>query len=86
METLPALKHRIFRTLGSLPPQGLEELSQYLDFLEYKYRGTTDGPVVALGGRWRDIPFDIADADVRTLRRQVSAELLSQDDTDGIPG
>jgi hypothetical protein len=86
METLSHLKHKVLKTLGALPPQGLEELSQYLDFLEYKYRGDKNGPVVALGGRWRDLPFDVADADVRALRRQVSDELLDQDDAHGIPG
>ncbi len=86
MDTLPAIKHKVIKSLGALPPQGLEDLSQYLDFLGYKYRKEQNDQVLALGGRWRDIPFDVSDEDVRALRRRVSDDLLSQEDDDGIPG
>lgn len=86
METLPSVKHKVFKTLGTLPPQGLEELSWYLDFLAFKYRGARGEQVLALGGRWRDISFDVTDEDVRALRRQVSNQLLNQDENHGIPG
>lgn len=86
METLPAIKHKVAKTLGALPPQGLEELSQYLDFLGTKYRKGQSDQVLALGGRWRNLPFDVSDEDVRALRRQVSDDLLSPDDDYGLPG
>jgi hypothetical protein len=47
METLPSVKHKVFKALGTLPPQGLEELSWYLDFLVYKYRGAHGDQVLA---------------------------------------
>jgi hypothetical protein len=86
METLPAIKHKVIKTLGALPPQGLEELSQYLDFLGYKYRKGQNDQILSLGGRWRDVPFDVSDEDVRAIRRQVSGDLLNQVDNYGIPG
>lgn len=86
METLPSVKHKVFKTLGLLPPQGLEELSGYLDFLAFKYHSARSDQVLALDGRWRDIAFDVDDEDVRALRRQVTNELLHQDDNHGLPG
>ena len=84
MEILPTVKYKIFNALGSLPPQGLEELSQYLDFLKTKYAGQRENRIVALGGRWQDIPFDVSDEDIRALRRHVTDELLTRSDNHGV--
>jgi len=71
-----AIKERIYQTLDELPPKSFEELIQFLDFLKFKYLTKQPLEVVALGGLWEDLDFDVTDEDVRALRQQVTAELL----------
>ncbi|RLC59716.1 MAG: hypothetical protein DRI80_12150 [Chloroflexota bacterium] len=78
MQTVPMVKQKVHQTLDTLPPQGLKELSQFLDFLKYKYQAERRTNIVALGGIWQDIPFDVTDEEVRALRRRVTDTLLSK--------
>lgn len=78
MQEMLAVKQRIYQMLDSLPHQGLEDLSQFLDFLKYKYQTGTEANVVSLGGIWQEITFDVSDEEVRALRQQVTDALLSK--------
>ncbi len=60
------------RIVDKLPPQGLEELGMFLEFLEYKYQDEPHTSAVALGGMWRELAFDVTDEDVRALRREIT--------------
>lgn len=69
------VRAKVRQTIEKLPPEGLEELSRFLDFLKSKYQPERPRKVAALGGLWKDLDFDVTDADVRALRRQVTAHL-----------
>lgn len=86
MQTPSIVKHKVWRTLEQLPPQGIEELSHFLDFLSFKYQQEHPVKVLTLGGRWQHIAFDVTDEEVRALRQQVSGDLLSGEDGDGVSG
>jgi len=66
---------KVYQVLEGLPPESLEELSHFLDFLKFKYQVQQPRKVVALGGLWQDLDFDVTDAEVRALRQKVSAQL-----------
>jgi len=86
MQTMPAVKQKVYQAIEILPPQGLNELNQFLDYLKYKYRAERGTKIVALGGMWRNLPFDVTDEEVRTLRRRVTDTLLSKVGHNGISG
>ena len=76
MNTGQATKQRVYQAVEGLPPEGFEELIRFVDFLKFKYRIQQSGEVVALGGLWKDLGFDVTDAEVRALRRRTTAQLL----------
>ncbi len=65
-------KQKILQAIDQLPPEGIKALAEYLDFLQYKYRVREPRKVVALGGLWKDLDFDVTDEEVRALRQRVS--------------
>ena len=72
------VKEKIADALRTLPPEGIAELSRYIEHLSGKYqRSTPDTPVV-LGGLWADTDLDIDDADIRTLRQQTTAAVRKE--------
>ena len=71
-------KQKILHTLNQLPPEGLEELARYLDFLRSKYHVHEPLKVVALGGVWKDLGFDVTEEEVRTLRERVTRRVLER--------
>jgi hypothetical protein len=76
MSTGPAIKQRVYQGLEGLPSESFEELFHFLDFLKFKYQAQQPRKVVALGGLWRHLDFDVTDAEVRALRQRVTAQLL----------
>jgi hypothetical protein len=78
MQNVTTVKQKVYQTLDTLPPQGLKELDQFLDFLKYKYQIEHRANIIALGGMWQDLPFDVTDEEVRALRRRVTDTLLSK--------
>lgn len=76
MSTGQAIKQRVYQSIDGLPSEGFEELSHFLDFLKFKYQAQQPRKVVALGGLWKHLDFDVTDADVRALRQRVTAQLL----------
>ncbi len=71
-------KQKILQTIDQLPPEGVKELAQYLDFLQYKYRVREPRKVVTLGGLWKDLDFDVTHEEVRALRQRVSQHSLER--------
>ncbi len=76
MTTGQTIAQKVSQALEGLPPESLEELSHFLDFLKFKYQVQQPRKVVALGGLWKDLYFDVTDAEVRALRQKVSAQLV----------
>ncbi len=69
-------KQRVYQVIDGLPPESFEELSYFLDFLKFKYQVQQPQKVVALGGLWKHLDFDVTDAEVRELRQRATAQLL----------
>ena len=79
MSTVPSIKKRIYRTLEELSPDQLEDLARFLDFLKYRQESQSEvGRVIALGGMWSDIEFDVTDDDVRRLRQHITSQALNK--------
>jgi len=76
MSTGQVIKQRVYQAIDGLPSESFEELSHFLDFLKFKYQVQQRRKVVALGGLWKHLDFDVTDAEVRTLRQRVTAQLL----------
>jgi len=77
MNTAQAIKQRVYQVIDGLPSESFEELSHFLDFLKFKYQVQQPRKVVALGGLWKNLDFDVTDAEVRALRQRVTAQLLN---------
>ena len=71
-------KQELYQTIESLPPKSLDELALFLDFLAHKYQAPQARAVIALGGLWKDVPFDVDDNHIRALRRDITAHLAAQ--------
>jgi flavin-dependent dehydrogenase len=76
-----ALKSKIDTIVENLPPDGQEELSNFLDLLAEKYL-KRERKAVALGGIWARTPLDVSDNDIRELREEVSKQLLKKFDNE----
>ena len=76
MNAVQAIKQKVYQAVEGLPPEGSEELIHFLDFLKFKYRVQQPRDIVALGGLWKDLGFDVTDAEVRALRQRATAQLL----------
>ena len=70
------VKERIYQTLDELPEESLIEIVRFIDFLKFKHKAESAKPIIALGGLWKGINFDVTDKDVRALRQRISQELL----------
>jgi hypothetical protein len=71
-----AIKQKVCQSIDGLPSESFEELTYFLDFLKFKYQAQPPRKVVALGGLWKHLDFDVTDAEVRALRQRVTAQLL----------
>ena len=79
MSTVPSIKQRIHQTLEEFSPDQLEDLARFLDFLKYQQESQSEvGRVIALGGMWSDIEFDVTDDDVRRLRQHITSQALNK--------
>ncbi|HID85765.1 MAG TPA: hypothetical protein EYP55_00095 [Anaerolineae bacterium] len=78
MSTEQVIKQRVYEAIDGLPSESFEELIHFLDFLKFKYQVQQPRKVVALGGLWKDLDFDVTDAEVRALRQRATAQLLQR--------
>ena len=76
MSTGQAVKQQVYQAIDGLPSESFEELSHFLDFLKFKYQVQQPRKIVALGGLWKHLDFDVTNAEVRALRQRVTAQLL----------
>jgi hypothetical protein len=76
MSTVQVVKQRVYQAIDGLPSESFDELTHFLDFLKFKYQVQQPRKVVALGGLWKHLDFDVTDAEVRSLRQRVTAQLL----------
>lgn len=76
MKVTQPIKKRVYQALDELPDKSFEELVQFLDFLKFKYLTRQPPEVVALGGLWENLDFDITNKDVRALRQRATDDLL----------
>jgi hypothetical protein len=78
MSTGQAVKQRVYQTIDGLPSESFKELTHFLDFLKFKYLVQQPRKVMALGGLWEHLDFDVTDAEVRALRQRVTMQLLQK--------
>lgn len=71
------VRQHVDQALDELPPEGLEELAWFLDFLRFKH-SAGNCRVVAPGGLWHGPDLGVSDEDVRVLRQQVTARALER--------
>jgi len=76
MSTGQVVRQRVYQAIDGLPSESFEELTHFLEFLKFKYQVQQPRKVVALGGLWKHLEFDVTDAEVRALRQRVTAQLL----------
>ena len=50
-------RQQILRRLAALPPEGLQEVEAFLDFLDFKHARREGAPGVALGGVLAGVRF-----------------------------
>lgn len=77
MNTVQTVRQQVHQILEELPPESLEELAHFLDFLRFKY-GAGKPRVVALGGLWEGLDLAVEDEEVRALRQQVTARTMER--------
>ena len=76
--SIDSTRKKAHEAIDTLPPESLEELSKFLEFLRFRQR-TQEKPVnVQLAGLWQDEQFDVTDDDIRALRQQVSDHVLQR--------
>jgi len=78
------VKERLQEVIDTLPPSAQEELVHFINYLQYKY-SNPERAVLSLGGLWSDIDFDITLEEVRHVREETSAYLLSHIEADELP-
>ncbi len=71
-------RKKAHEAIDALPPESLQELSRFLEFLRFRQRAPEDPMNVQLEGLWQDKQFDVTDDDIRALRQQVSDHVLQR--------
>ncbi len=73
---------KLIDTLSELPEQHVREVEDFAEFLRAKTQRERTGKrtrnIVKLEGRWKDIPFEITNEDVREARQQLRKQLASR--------
>ncbi len=64
-------RKKAHEAIDALPPESLEELSRFLEFLRFRQHAPENPVNVQLEGLWQDKQlFDVTDDDIRALRQQ----------------
>jgi len=73
---------KLIDTLSELTEQHVREVADFAEFLRAKTRREqTDKRtrnLVKLEGRWKDIPFEITNEDVREARRELGRQIAAR--------
>jgi hypothetical protein len=73
MTIAPITKQQIYRALETLTPDALSQVAQVISALQKPSKSP-----LRLAGLWSNIPFDIDDKAVRSLRRRASRQTLKR--------
>jgi hypothetical protein len=75
------IKQKIMISMDDLPPEGLEELVSFLDYIQFKFKKTRETPTsykpVSLGGLWKNEKID--DEDIGEIRREMWQSLENRE-------
>lgn len=74
MTTQKEVKQRILHLLDSLPPEQLEEVADFVEFLQRRRRRPIEP--VALGGLWKDV--SLTEEDIDEIRHEMRQSLESR--------
>ena len=79
--SIDTLKQKIIISLNNLPPEGLEEIAFFLDYIQYKFQNISLPSVpyqpIALGGLWKD--EKISDEDIDEIRKKMWQSLEKEE-------
>ncbi len=75
MTTQNEVKQRILHLLDSLPPEQLEEVADFVEFLQRRQRRLKYEPV-ALGGLWKEV--SLTEEDIGEICREMWQSLESR--------
>jgi hypothetical protein len=81
MKQAGTLKQDIIISLDNLPPEGLKEVQNFLDFIRFKSqkkaKKSTPYIPVALGGLWEG--EEISEQDIADIRKEMLGNLAKRD-------
>jgi hypothetical protein len=67
------VKQKIMLSLDSLPPEGLQEVVNFLEYMRFKFQNmsqsSTQYKPIALGGLWKGETVD--EKDIREVRKEM---------------
>jgi len=73
---------KLIDTLSELPEQHVREVEDFAEFLRAKTQKKRTSKrtrnIVKLEGRWKDIPFDIMNEDVREARQELGQQIATR--------
>lgn len=71
--TSNTVKQKIMLSLDSLPPEGLQEVINFLEYMRFKFQQISQAPTpyepIALGGLWKGETID--DEDIKEVRKEM---------------
>jgi len=73
MKYAGTLKKDILTSLDGIPPEGLEEVKTFIDFMRFKFKKkpgkSTPYIPIPLGGRWKK--YTISEQDIEDIRKEM---------------
>ena len=73
MSSTVNVKQKIMLSLDSLPPEGLQEVVNFLEYMRFKFQNisqtSTPYKPIALGGLWKGETID--EKDIREVRKEI---------------
>ncbi|MCS6938382.1 MAG: hypothetical protein RMJ55_17940 [Roseiflexaceae bacterium] len=76
MTTQEEIKRRILHLLDILPPEQLEEVADFVEFIQSRRKTPLYTPV-ALGGLWKEVS-SLSEEDINGVRREMWQSLESR--------
>lgn len=74
-------KQKIMVSLDSLPPEGLQEVVNFLEYMRFKFKNmsqtSTQYKPIALGGLWKGATID--EKDIREVRSEMWRNLENRE-------
>lgn len=81
MSSTVNVKQKIFLSIESLPPEGLQEVVNFLEYMRFKFQDvskkSTQYKPIALGGLWKGKTID--EKDIREVRKEMWQNLENRE-------